>query len=199
MARFLRRTVALWLPAAVGVSVMTAVVYAGVQQSFRRGADDPQIQMARDAAAQLSAGAAPVTVARGPSVDIAASLAPYVIVYGADDGVLASTALLDGHAPTPPTGVLAAARDHGSDAVTWQPRSGVRQALEVVSWSGPAGTGTVLAGRSLQEVESRIDDLTVMVGVGWAFSLMAIAVAAAFGGWVWDRGVTADTRIDARR
>jgi hypothetical protein len=187
MAPTFRRAIALWLPAAVGVSLMSGVLYVSVQQSYRQNANDPQLQMAEDAAARLSSGDAPAAVVGDGSVDVATSLAPFVAVYDASGRVLASDGTLDGAPPSPPPGVLQAARDRGQNMVTWQPRDGVRQALEVVPWSSPSGEGTVLAGRSLREVEHRVDDLTLMVGLGWAVTMAAIAVAALIGAAWWGR------------
>ena len=193
MAPTIRRAVALWLPAAVGATLVAGLTYVSVQQSYRQSANDPQLQLAEDAAARLSSGDEPATVVGDAQVDLATSLAPFVVVYGADGQVLAASGSLDGRAPTPPAGVLQAARDDGSNMVTWEPRDGVRQAVEVVPWSSSSGSGTVLAGRSLREVERRVDDLTLMVGLGWIVTLLGIAVAALLGAWLWGKEPPAST------
>jgi hypothetical protein len=108
MSPNVRRASAVWVPVAVATTVMAGLVYGAVQQSYRTGGDDPQQQMAEDAAARLSTGARPEDVTAGPSVDIAASLAPFTIVYDAGGSVLASTGTLNGMPPTPPGGVLQA-------------------------------------------------------------------------------------------
>jgi hypothetical protein len=178
MSSSVRRAAAVWVPLAIATTVMAGLVYGAVQQSLRTGADDPQRQIAEDAAARLSSGARPEDVATGPSVDLAASLAPFTIVYGADGGVVASTGLLDGRAPTPPEGVLRAAVDGGSNAITWEPQDGVREAIVVFPWSASSAGGTVLVGRSLRAVEEREDTLTLMVGAGLVVALVASAVGA---------------------
>ena len=193
MAPTIRRAVALWLPAAVGATLVAGLTYVSVQQSYRQSANDPQLQLAEDAAARLSSGDAPAAVVGDSQVDVATSLAPFVVVYGPDGQVLAASGSLDGQAPTPPAGVLQAARDSGSNMVTWEPRDGVRQAVEVVPWSSSSGSGTVLAGRSLREVERRVDDLTLMVGLGWIVTLLGIAVAALLGSWLWGKEPPAPT------
>lgn len=73
-----------WLPIAVVIVALCALVYASVQQSLRQGANDPQIQMAEDVATVLPAG----------KVDLALSLAPFVIIYDSTQKVLASSAVL---------------------------------------------------------------------------------------------------------
>jgi hypothetical protein len=187
MAPTIRRAVALWLPAAVGATLVAGLTYVSVQQSYRQSANDPQLQLAEDAAARLSAGEQPAAVVGGTQVDLATSLAPFVAVYGSDDQVLAASGSLDGQPPTPPAGVLQAARDTGANMVTWEPRDGVRQAVEVVPWRSPSGSGTVLAGRSLRQVEQRVDDLTLMLGLGWVVTLLGVAVAALLGAWLWGK------------
>jgi hypothetical protein len=185
MDSILRRAIALWLPTAVAVTGLTGVVYAAVQQTLRESANDPQLEIARDAAARLSTGAAPQDVASGASVDLARSLAPYEIVFDEHGAVLASTAVLDGATPRPPIGVLRTATDDGENTLTWQPRSDVRTAIDVVPWSSPTGSGTVLAGRSLQEVEQREDELTLLIGAGWVALLLGAAAASLGGSWLW--------------
>jgi hypothetical protein len=183
------RAFALWLPIAVASTGLAGLVYVTVQQNYRQSANDPQLQMARDSAARLSSGAAPADVVGDARVDLARSLAPYRIVYDDRGGVLASSGTLDGHVPRPPLGVLQTAADRGEDTLTWQPRPGVRSAVDVVSWSSGGASGTVLAGRSLVEVEQRENELTLTVGAGWAAVLGASAVAAVVGAWLWGLGL----------
>ncbi|MGZ6314302.1 MAG: hypothetical protein ACXWNI_01585 [Candidatus Limnocylindrales bacterium] len=87
-----------------------------------------------------------------------------MIVFDTNGQVLASNATLDGGPPAPPIGVLAAARPGSPNAVTWQPRDGVRVAAVVVAWKG----GTVLAGRSLRLVEQREANAELIAGAAWA-------------------------------
>src|SRR4249919_220504 len=141
-----RRTLAFFLPGVVLATALCGLVYVAVQQDLRTGANDPQQQIVEDAAARLDAGAAPTAIVGPGTVDIARSLAPFVVVYDGSGAVLATDGMLDGVAPRVPHGVLESARASGRDAVTWQPRSGVRVATVTVPWSG----GTVLAGRSLR-------------------------------------------------
>ncbi len=111
----------------------------------------------------------------GPTkVDVAASLAPFVVIFDSNGAVVATDGTLDGHDPIPPKGVLDSARENGPDAVTWQPREGVRVATVTVSWNG----GSVLAGRSLRVVEHREDQVLWMTAAGWAIALVVLAVAA---------------------
>jgi hypothetical protein len=73
--------------------------------------------------------------------------------------------------PDIPKGVFDYTRAHGEDRVTLMPEPGVRSAAVLVSVAGGPG-GFVLAGRSLREVEKRIDQLTQMVGAAWLASML---------------------------
>jgi hypothetical protein len=115
------------------------------------------------------------------AVDASVSLAPFVVVYDASGSALASNARLDGALPTPPIGVLKAASASGHNAVTWQPRPGVRIASVTVPWSG----GTVMAGRSLRIVEEREDLALLLAGAAWAAGLVALVVAALIAAAIW--------------
>ncbi|MDQ6694432.1 MAG: hypothetical protein M3014_08435 [Chloroflexota bacterium] len=166
-----------WLPAAVGITLLSGLVYVAVQQNFRQGANDPQIAMAEDAAVQLEAGAPLQTVAGGARVDMARSLSPFLIVYDDAGNSLASEAVLDGQTPQLPSGVFVAVRTTGEDRLSWQPRPGVRSATVVTHYGG-SKPGFVLAGRSLREVEKRESDLTVEVAGAWAVAMIGSLVAS---------------------
>ena len=153
-ANLLPRTFLYWLPLAFCLTVLAGLVYGAVQQNFRQGANDPQIQMAEDAAIQLQDGAQAQTVVGGDKVDLSRSLAPFLIVYDATGHVLASSAQLNGAVPDIPTGVFNSVRASGEDRMTWQPQEGVREAAIVTQFGG-SHPGFVLAGRSLREVEDR--------------------------------------------
>ncbi len=174
----LRRALAFFLPSLVVLTVACGLVFVGLQQDLRQGADDPQVQLAEDLARRLDAGTDPSGLLAGPSIDLATSLAPFQAIYDATGKVVASDGTLDGAAPQPPAGVLETARAAGTDRVTWQPRAGVRMALYAVRWSG----GSVVAGRSLRLVEARVDQLFTLAFVAWlvgAASLVVVALAAA--------------------
>ena len=171
----LRDVLKAWLPSVLVISALCGVIYLTIQQTLRLGGNDPQIQMAEDAAAALEAGASADSILPAGKVDIAASLAPYLIVFDANGRAVASNALLNGSIPSVPEGVLEYAREHGEDRVTFQPEQGVRSATVVRAAAG-GQKGFVLAGRSLREVEKRVDLLGLQVGVGWLVTSAAALV-----------------------
>ena len=75
----IKRVARQWLPLAVAICALCAILYTTVQQVWRAGVDDPQIQLAEDAAAALGDGAAPDEVVPATQVDVARSLAPFMI------------------------------------------------------------------------------------------------------------------------
>lgn len=172
---FLRASLATFLPLAVLATLVAGLVFGVAQQSLRSDANDPQLQMATDAARALDAGMDPAAVVgAGKVVDLAVSLAPFLVVYDTGGRVLASSGVLDGADPVPPTGVLEHAAADAPNVVTWQPRTGVRVATVTARWGG----GTVMAGRSLREVERREDQVLLLVAAGWFVTLAALALAS---------------------
>ena len=186
-----RRGFLSWLPLAVAVTCLGMLGYGAVQQTYRTGANDPQVQLAHDTARAIASGASPERAVAGalagaPSsagkVDLGSSdeapggsLAPFVIVYGGDGAPLVSSAVLAGKTPVIPQGVLDAAKSTGENVVTWQPTGSLRIAAVAV----PVGDGSqvVIAGRSLREVERRIGALGQIALLGWVFTLVAAFVA----------------------
>jgi hypothetical protein len=172
------------VPLAVLATLLAGLIFVVAQQGLRTGADEPQLQLAEDAARALDAGTAPAVVTGPPTVDIGESLAPWVTVFDTAGHVLATSGRLDGADPAPPIGVLDHAVTDAPNRVTWQPRDGVRQATVTARWSG----GTVMAGRSLREVERRVDVTQQLVALGWAATLLALAVACVVAVLILPRG-----------
>jgi hypothetical protein len=167
-----------WLPIAVVVVAICGLVYLAVQQSLRQNANDPQIQMAEDAASALAAGTAAETFLPGARIDIGQSLAPFLIFYSDGAAAVASSGVLHDQVPVPPLGVFDYVRQHGEERVTWQPERGVRIASVIIRTRGPI-PGYVLAGRSLREVEKRELQVQIQAGVALAASLaVSLAVVA---------------------
>ena len=172
------RAAAVWLPIAVASTGLAGLVYSAVQQDLRQSANDPQIQLAEDAAARLDAGAAPLAVVPPDAVPLERSLAPYLMVFDASGRPLASSASLGGAMPPFPSTVFEAVRLAGQDRITWQPATGVRSAVVVQPWQG----GFVVAGRSLRLVEERENHILLLVIAGWLATLGGSGLAALLGG-----------------
>jgi hypothetical protein len=170
-----------WLPLAIVSAGLCALVYLTAQQSLRMGANDPQIQMAEDAASSLNAGASVETVVPSTKVEIADSLAPFVIVFDQSGKILASSATMHGAMPDYPVGIFDYVLKNGQDRVTWQPEAGVRMATVVA----PYKNGFVMAGRSISEVEKRENQVESLCGLAllsiWAATLIVVVLGELFG------------------
>ena len=161
---------ALFLILATIITLLCGVIYLAVQQSYRLSANDPQVQISESTANMLSQGQDLTPMLPEQKADLNKSLATFIIVYDDAQNPIISTADLDGQIPELPKGVLDNALEHGQNRVTWQPKPGVRIASVITKYNG----GYVLAGRSLREVESRIDLMTKKIIIAW---LVTLAVA----------------------
>lgn len=160
-----------WLPLVVVITAMCGLIYLSVQQALRHGANDPQIQMAEDAADALSRGEPVESVLPVSQVDLSRSLAPFVIVFNDAGKPVASNGSLNGSIPAFPPGVFDYVRKNGEDRITWQPEPGVRIASVVVGYTGTQ-PGFVVAGRSLREVEIREDQVQTLAGLAWIVTVL---------------------------
>ncbi len=162
-----------WIPLAALATASSFVIYAAVQQVGRQTADEPQVQLARGAAAAVGAGQQPASVTGNTAVAIERSLAPWVTIVAEDGRVVSSSGRLHGAMSTVPTGVLDHARVDGEQRVTWQPEAGVRMATIVVH---NRGGGFAVAGRSLTESELRTGLYRRLILAGWLATLAGLLV-----------------------
>jgi hypothetical protein len=191
---FLARAFLKWLPLGVAITLVCALLYATVQQNYRTSLNDPQIQMAEDAAIAVGNGASVQSVVPVGNVDLEASLAPWVAVYDANGNELASSGELNSAPPKLPQGVFDISTWHSfaedgiklqvpqnENRFTWQPQPDVRQAVVLVH----ASNGDFVAsGRNMREVENREGALTLMVGIGWAVTMLATFVTQGITSWM---------------
>lgn len=175
-------TALIWIPLALLFSIGLACTYVAVQQNYRTSLNDPQVQVTQDAVVLVANGQTPESLVPTEKINMAISLSPFIIVYDEQGKTVAGSGLLNGAVPTPPHGVFDYAKEHGVNKLTWQPQTGVRIAAVIKPFSGPT-KGYVLSGRSMREVESRIDSLgnTALLAwlVGLATSLVATLALAA--------------------
>ncbi len=166
----------LWLPFALAITIMSALVYVTVQQNFRMSANDPQIQLVQDAQKDLANGAPAEAFTSQQATDISKSLAPYILVFNEKGETVAGTAALDGQLPKFPSGVFDAAKSRGENRFTWQPKAGIRQAVILDKYesknASSTTTGFVAVGRSIREIEVRENNLTRMALISWLAALL---------------------------
>ncbi len=174
----IRNIIRYWLPLAAVTTLLSGLIYLAVQQSLRWGANDPQIQMAEDAAAALGSGGTVTSVLPTAQVDISNSLAPFMVIYNDSGEPLGSSAKLNGLTPALPHGIFDYTRQKGEDRVTWQPEAAVRIAAVVVAYGGTQ-PGFVLAGRSLREVEIRENQVEQITAIAWLATLAITLIVVA--------------------
>lgn len=173
MKTILCRSFVRWIPWAVGLTLVFGAMYAVSQQVLRQSANDPQIQIAEDTAAAVSAGEPVSFFDSQTKTDIAKSLMPYLVIYDTNGAVVASTGMLNGAPLVVPKGVLQSALAGGEHRLTWQPQQDVRSAIVVIPVKG-VFNGFVVAGRSLREVEKRESQTGTIALAAWFVSLVAI-------------------------
>jgi hypothetical protein len=175
-----------WLPIAAAITILAGFGYGLVQQDIRTSANDPQWQMAEDAASALAADPGAVVVAPA-KVDMSRSLAPYLITFDLHGTITAASVELGGTTPSPPIGSLTAARTTGApNSFTWQPTHdppsapSVRQAAVVVAYKG----GYVLGGRSMRLVDEREAAIERLAIAGWLAALVGSAAMTLAATWL---------------
>lgn len=155
-----------------------AAASATFQQMLRRGANQPQAQMAESYASKIASGMKPDAVIPRNYIDLERSLEPFVIFYNDQAVPTNSTGYLNQTIPAPPAGVFNYLRTHRSDTVTWQPQPNVRIAAVIQRISGPT-PGFLLAGRSLRLVEEQESLFWKMAFIGWLILVLLLIAGAA--------------------
>jgi hypothetical protein len=159
------------------VTVILLLIYAAVQQTYRTGANDPQIQMARDIAVSLKEQKSIEHIFPVDSVDISRSLGVFAVMYDSNSRPVKSSGFINGNIPQLPAGVFDFVRSHGADMITWQPQPGIRMAMVAAAVQSP-NVSFVAVGRSLNEVEVRESNLLLMVIISWLISIGIIIIHA---------------------
>lgn len=162
-----------WLPLAISIIMLSALIFVGVQHNYRQSANDPQIQIAEDIVAAIGQGQpADAIVSPEPTADMAKGLSPFLIVYNESGSALGGSVQLDGKIPVLPAGVFNEAKKNGQHRLTWKPKDDVSMAT-VVMYYGGEKPGFIAVGRSLREVEKRISQMTITIALGTAATLLA--------------------------
>jgi hypothetical protein len=161
----------------VVLTLMGGAAAITMQQLLRRGADQPQIQMAKNYASQIVVGKRLEDVLPPVHIDIARSLEPFAIYYNDQGEPVGATGHLDQSVPAPPAGVFSYLRTHPVDNFTWQPRPGLRIAAVAFHVNGP-NPGFILVGRSLTLVQQQENALRRGTFITW-FALMALLALGA--------------------
>jgi hypothetical protein len=160
----------LHLSAIAIVTIILGLIYVTVQQSYRTGADDPQIQLAHDLGDRLEKGR---SISFDDTIDLEKSLAVFKETYNKDGQPIQSTGFLNNRAPKLPEGVFDLARQRGEHSVTWQPKPTVRMAMCIVRVDANP-IAYLAVGRSLKQVEERESSLNTMVFIAWVLCICVV-------------------------
>ena len=167
-----------WLPLAVGLTILTGMVYISGQFILRTQANDLQNQIVSDVERFLDMGAdANMFSNQVPVVIESRSTSAYVVLYDAEASPVAGYGMLHGALPRLPAGVYEHAKKVGDHRFTWQPERGVRQAV-VLRYHEGVSPGFILSGRSLVQVEHNIGTLGTLISLAWTFMMLATLFVA---------------------
>ncbi len=182
-----------WLSYAITITVMAGMAYGVGQFILRSSANDPQLQIARDVAQQISCVGGKLEPARFATEDkvlMRDSLSSFLMIFDSDNKVLVSNGEINAD-PTDvkimsdvsvPVEVLEYARQHLEHRVTLQATPKVRLAAVFVQspvcGPGAIDSRVVMVARNLNEVESRIQSTMLFVGAAWLVGLIATAGGA---------------------
>lgn len=176
-----------WLILVCVVTFVCVACYGVEQQQNRQGVDEPLVQLAEDTSNALGNGAAAASLVQSNKIELSQSLAAFVMVFDSNQKLIASSAAMKGGEPVLPEGFLSHVPLTGDNRLTWQPHPGLRFATVAVRYGG-ANPGFVVSGRSLREVEQRIDRIGSLIIIGWClgavgFFIILLILRAVFGFW----------------
>jgi len=165
------------LAAAAIFSLIMALIYATVQQTYRTAANDPQLQLARDIVHDIRYNL-PHRYRLDSTIDAQQSLGTFMQLYDINGNLISSGCTINGKAPQIPKGVIDNAKQYVENAVTWQPTADVRLAT-VAEYTGDNNRAAfVVIARSLLEVENREARLVKMILLSWAIGISIIIIHA---------------------
>jgi hypothetical protein len=183
-AKFSRPGFFAFLTAAIIITILAMFSYVAVQQDLRQTANDPQIQIAEDAADSISSGEAlPYEMPTSTRADLSKTLVTVAMIFDDAGNPVYTSAQLDGGTPIPPKGVFEATRNKGENRITWQPKPGVRLAAVVTRIGRGSHTGFVLIARSLREVEKREAAIGQLFIIAWAASIIVLIAGSVAIAW----------------
>lgn len=161
------------LAAAIIITGILLLIYASVQQVYRSSANDPQIQLARQASADMCAGKSINKYFSFDTISLTQSLATFIELFDKNGQPLKSTGLLNGSLPQLPAGIFEFTKQNKEDILTWQPQPGVRMAM-VCELIEPPCEGYIAVGRSLKETEIRAANLVKIISITWIACMLVL-------------------------
>jgi hypothetical protein len=157
------------------VTIIHSVIYFGIQQTYRTGADDPQTALIDEISHDLENNLPVDRFFSAAAADLKWSSMPFVALYDSSQRPLRSSASINSKFPLLPAGVLDEAARTGSNHVTWQPDAGTRLAI-VVKRLNKGPVAFAASGRSLHYVEMRTSSLLKMIFLSWTACILILGI-----------------------
>ncbi|MBA3828030.1 MAG: hypothetical protein H0X33_03755 [Taibaiella sp.] len=181
MKKVLINSMIIWLPLSAAITLSFAVLYLTLQQNIRMAANDLPYHEALDVRNSLVKGGTPQQViAPYKQLNLSSSHSAFVIIAD-QQGTVASSATLSGHAPLIPSDALQNAGENGINSITWQPANGIRNAIVILPYATAGGRGYVIAGQSLIEGEKRMTILSTIIFTGLVLiSIVSLVITILF-------------------
>jgi len=151
-------------------TLFCGLVYVSVQQVYRQTANDQPLSLAHEIVNQLSENANPVSLVSTHKMKLDKTQNPFIIILDGSEKVVASNVEMNSEIPVPPKGVFETAKKEGEFRVTWQPENKIRTAA-VIQYTKNPTEYYVLAGKSLNETEKRIEQLIQFCFIFWVLSV----------------------------
>ncbi|MBL8029951.1 MAG: hypothetical protein JNN11_01760 [Candidatus Doudnabacteria bacterium] len=171
-SKYLSLSMAIWLPTAITITLLSALAYLGVQQVYRQNANDPQIQMTQEAAKELSQLEDLNSLAGTlGNMDIYNTLNAFIVIYDESGKPIAGNGFINDQLPSLPGGVFSEAKKKSDHRFTWAPTQNDRYSAVLKSFSGKQN-GFMLAGRSLRLVEERTKNFALILAVTWGAAML---------------------------
>lgn len=161
----------LWLCIVGSALLVLGAAYGMVQQATRLSANDIPRNTGEElrSIANDNKSAQLFLQAFSYNIDLAKDSGPFIIITDKSKKVVASNSELDGNPKLlPPAGVFKYAAAHGSDAVTWQPKAGIRVASYVTAFNN----GYIVTGQSLKPFEDRENKYLVIAAAAWVLTAL---------------------------
>lgn len=165
-----------YLLTVIVLAVVFGTMYGLVQQMGRLQANDTPTLLATQAAKQLDAGLGLDSIQMG-GTNLQNNPVPFVIIYDKQGKAVGGSGYIDKQLAVVPKGVLTHASTGKNNAVTWEPKSGVRLATVVVA----AKEYFVLGGQSLKQTEAHAQHMLWLTLAGYVASLLILVAYALVG------------------
>ncbi len=89
-------------------------------------------------------------------IELDGTAGTFIMIYDSTGTAIINSARLHKIAPMLARSALLQAKVEGRNALTWQPKKGVREAVVIMPYSGPYDSGYIAVGQSLKAAEQQI-------------------------------------------